>query len=55
MLSTLAINGSTNVEKVWAVSTSSTAAKLEFRSNATPGALVDPDGDMHVNLLVLGV
>jgi hypothetical protein len=53
-LVTIFSNGSTNVEKVQVKATSSTAAELRFMSSATPGAAVDPDGDMHVNLLFIG-
>ena len=47
-------NASTNVEKVQIDTTSSTAAILHFMSSATPGAKVDPDGDMYVNVLFIG-
>ena len=51
---TIFSNASTNVEKVQIKATSGTAAELRFMSNATPGVPVDPDGDMHVNILFVG-
>ena len=53
-LATLVSNASTNVEKLFLQLTGAAAAELRFISNATPGAAVDPDGDMYVALLFIG-
>jgi len=47
-------NASTNVEKMWAEGIDGTTARIYFKSSATPGASVDPDGDMQVNVLIIG-
>ena len=51
---TISTNASTNVEKLWCDATLSTNATIEFISNATPGAAVDPDGDVEVMVLIIG-
>lgn len=47
-------NSSTNVEKLRAEGISGTEARIYFISNATPGAAVDPDGDMQINVIIIG-
>ena len=54
MLATLRTNGSTNVEKLEVTAADANTGVISFMSNATPGAAVDPDGDVYVNLLVIG-
>lgn len=54
VVASIAVNSSTNVEKVRVRTSSSTAAELIFQSAATPGVSTDPDGDMYVNLLFIG-
>ena len=53
-LLTIMQNASTNVEKVFISATTTTAAHLDFLSNATPGTKVTPDGDIYVQLLIIG-
>ena len=54
MLATLRTNGSTNVEKLEVTAADANTGVISFMSNATPGEAVDPDGDVYVNLLVIG-
>ena len=54
ILAAISTNTSTNVEKVAASGLSGTSAIIEFLSNATPGVKVDPDGDMQVNVIIIG-
>ena len=48
-------NSSTNIEKARFEAISSSVVAVTFLSNATPGAATDPDGDMTVNLFLIGV
>lgn len=47
-------NLSTNVEKVWASALASSVLAIDFKSIATPGTSVDPDGNVTVGVLVIG-
>ena len=53
-IATMRLNGATNVEKVHFNATAAATAELYFMSSATPGAQVDPDGDVYVNLIIIG-
>ena len=53
-LATMYDNASTNVEKLKIQSQGAAIVHLYFLSNATPGAAVDPDGNVYVNLLFIG-
>lgn len=50
----LVANNSTNVEKLWAYASAAGTLLVLFKTNATPGASVDPDGDMQVGLFLIG-
>ena len=54
MTANISVNSSTNVEKLWCTADTSTNARLSFITNATPGVAVDPDGDVQVNVLIIG-
>ena len=51
---TISSNASTNVEKVWVNPISSTLFYILFKSNATPGTTVDPDGNVELMVTVIG-
>jgi len=53
-IATLKENASTNVEKIFVWTSSSTTLRVRFISNATPGVSVDPDGNMNVMVMIIG-